>query len=251
MFNNERLYKTTWGLVLAFMPLLSLAFYINMWSATVGSIISSFIILAYVAVPVFVLDKLNQDIRSFNIYAHRLEGLIDILIPWQKNTIKPDLPSIERELISFIIISIIVLIPYALIYCGYFYYKALLLNKNFGFSLHWPENFLNLVLIQVFVVALPEEIFWRGFVQGTLLKKWPNEYSLKGFPLGRAVIITNLLFAVAHFMVGFMPARLLTFFPGLVFSALVLRHKSLLSAILFHALCNIFAQILFLSVLLR
>lgn len=246
---EQKLLKVTGAFVIGFMPLFSLAFYMSLWSKTLSSFISLCIVLAYLAVPVLVLERFHVNLRSFNIYAHRMEALLDLVIPWQKKTVKPDFMAIRSELAAFFRIACGILIPYALAFYGYFWLEAYSKGETLTFSLHWPEGIIQVVATQIFVIAMPEEFFWRGFVQGSLLKKWPNEHFLWGIPLGRAVIITNLFFALAHFMIGFMPLRLLTFFPGLIFSALVVRQKSLLSAILFHALCNLFALVMHRSLL--
>jgi len=226
-------------------PLLSLSYYINLWSEALGAMFSLAIIGAYLGIPVLVLERFRVDLRAFNLYAHRLETVLDyILKPARKDKAKPDIKNIKRELISFIFVALLILIPYACLFLGFFFFAAAGQGKELHFSLSLPPKFIPLVLTQIFVVALPEEFFWRGFVQSALLKKWPNERFFLGLPLGRAVVLTNVLFALAHFVLGFMPERLLTFFPGLIFSALVMREKSLLSAILFHALCNIFAIVM-------
>lgn len=108
-----------------------------------------------------------------------------------------------------------------------------------------PEfSWLNFILTQLLLVALAEEIFYRGFLQTQLLKAWPNTKVLFGIPIGMAVIVTNLFFALGHYVGDYNPGRLATFFPGLLFSFLAFRSKSVLGAVVFHALCNIFGQLL-------
>lgn len=236
--------KVALNLVFWMMLLLSLTFYVNTWSPFVGSLLSFLIVLAYVFLPVKIIQGLGQDLRSFNIYAHRIETVIDSIITFRKKKANPDLKAIGSEINYFLLICFIVLIPFAAAYAGYAYLISFLNSQSLGFSLSFPPQLIELLMTQIFVVALPEEIFWRGFVQGSLLKKWPNERYICGLPCGRAVVITNVFFALAHFVLGFSLIRLLTFFPGLIFSAMVIREKSLLSAILFHATCNIFAIVM-------
>lgn len=243
--NEQKLVTLTGALVVLLMPLLTLTYYVNLWSPMLGSFCSLMIIAAYLGVPVWVLERFQENLRSFNLYAHQVESLFDrVILPRNKTALKPDFKSIKAELNSFFMVVLLVLIPYALCFVAYFYFDSLLNAKELHFSLVLPPKLVPLVLTQIFVVALPEEFFWRGFVQGALLKKWPNERFILGIPCGKAVLITNAFFALAHFMLGFAPLRLLTFFPGLIFSALVIREKSLLSAILFHALCNVFAVVM-------
>lgn len=243
--NEQKIVTLTWTLLILLMPLFTLTYYVNLWSPMLGSFCSLMIIAAYLGVPVMVLERFHQDLRSFNLYAHRMETIFDrLILPQRKAELNPDFKSIRAELYSFLLVIALVLIPYAFFFLAYCYFDSLLKAKELYFSLALPPKFIPLVLTQIFVVALPEEFFWRGFVQGALIKKWPNERFLLGIPCGRAVLITNAFFALAHFMLGFAPLRLLTFFPGLIFSALVIREQSLLSAILFHALCNVFAVVM-------
>jgi len=113
--------------------------------------------------------------------------------------------------------------------------------KNFSF----PPNFLILILTQIFLIALPEEFFYRGFLQSRFLAIFENTKHKIYF----VFISTNLIFALAHFVLAFNPARLLTFFPGLIFSYLAYKSQNLLGSIVFHAMCNILGQILVLSIL--
>jgi membrane protease YdiL (CAAX protease family) len=88
-------------------------------------------------------------------------------------------------------------------------------------------------------------------LQSAFLHKWPNRSYFFGLPIGRAIIFSNMIFALAHVVSSHSPVRLLTFFPGLIFAYLVYKNKSLLSAILFHAACNLLGQILYASFFLR
>jgi membrane protease YdiL (CAAX protease family) len=54
-----------------------------------------------------------------------------------------------------------------------------------------------------------------------------------------ALILTAMLFALAHVVVDGQPMRLLVFFPGLLFGWLKHRSTSIVPGILFHALCNL------------
>ncbi len=103
------------------------------------------------------------------------------------------------------------------------------------------------ILTQLIVIGLPEELFYRGFLQGVFVRTWVPKTFILGLPVGRAIMLTNVIFAFAHVVGGFSPVRLLTFFPGLLFSWLVFKRHNLLSAIIFHAACNILGQILYAS----
>jgi len=94
------------------------------------------------------------------------------------------------------------------------------------------------------VVALPEELFYRGWVEGTLRRRLPGRsVRFLGAELGPGFLLTQLLFAAGH-LATFQPFRLGTFFPGLVFGWLRERTGGLAAPILFHALSNLFLKVL-------
>lgn len=114
-------------------------------------------------------------------------------------------------------------------------------------SLVWPDNFLMLALSQVIAVALPEELFFRGYLLGRLEARFPSRRVLWGAPVGRALLVCSALFAVGHVLVDFDPQRLAVFFPALIFGWMRARTGSLLPGAVFHALCNLFSDVLYTS----
>lgn len=137
---------------------------------------------------------------------------------------------------------VILLIPVAL---GNHFVRTELQNMAFQFSwanyahletpLHWE------VPLQILCVALPEEFFYRGYLQTAFLKHF-KERSVRIAP-ALAIVLASVCFALVHLPSGGW-ARLLTFFPGLLFG--FLRHKSggLIGAILCHASCNLMMTLL-------
>jgi membrane protease YdiL (CAAX protease family) len=113
-----------------------------------------------------------------------------------------------------------------------------------GFSLHLPAGLAVLALSQILVVALPEELFFRGYLMSRLEERWPSRRRLWGASVGWPLLISSLLFGLGHFLVDFQPARLAVFFPALVFGWMRQRTGSLAPAALFHALCNLFSDVL-------
>jgi len=93
------------------------------------------------------------------------------------------------------------------------------------------------ILTQLLMVALPEEVFFRGYLQNKLGN------NIKG------IIIVSLLFAVGHFItlclggghnIAICSQAILTFFPSLVMGYLYLKTKTLWASIIFHFFANIF-----------
>ncbi|HXW53820.1 MAG TPA: CPBP family intramembrane glutamic endopeptidase [Myxococcota bacterium] len=219
---------------------------------TLQFVLSALIIMFEVVAPIEILKRNGIPIRNFNIYAHYIDSIMDRFFPpFGVKKLHPDFPALIEELRVLLRVSLIVFLPYVVAYWAYFKLKALAIGANLAISLNWPPQFFYEIIIQIFVVALPEEVFYRGFVQSAFLRRWPKHKLIFGFPLGWAVIFTNIIFAFGHWIGSWSPERLLTFFPGLVFSYLVYKNKSLFSAILFHAACNILGQILYTSLFLQ
>lgn len=113
-----------------------------------------------------------------------------------------------------------------------------------GAALRLPPDFVSQTLGQVVAIALPEEFFYRGYLQGRLTDVWPNRWRILGASIGPALLAQSALFGVAHFLVDGNPLRMATFFPALVFGWMRQRSGSILAPTLFHALCNLFSDTL-------
>jgi membrane protease YdiL (CAAX protease family) len=106
-----------------------------------------------------------------------------------------------------------------------------------------PDRFAEWVIDNLLVVALPEEFFYRGYIQGRLRDLWPDGKRVLGARLGRAFWLTALLFAVGHLAI-FQTWRLAVIFPALLFGWLRERTGTVMGAALFHAACNLLALVL-------
>lgn len=112
---------------------------------------------------------------------------------------------------------------------------------------------LSLLLTQMVFVALPEEYFYRGYVQETLRR-------IRGRPADRdrradapgwlrglfvpEVVIGSILFALGHFLIDWNVARLAVFFPSLVFGVARQRTNGLIAPIVYHGMCNLMVELL-------
>ena len=90
---------------------------------------------------------------------------------------------------------------------------------------------------QLLFVALPEEFFYRGYLQGRLCALFTAGW--RGAAL--AVIVSAACFAAHHYLLLPAPERLLVFFPALVFGWLRHASGSIVAPVFFHAACNLFA----------
>ena len=64
----------------------------------------------------------------------------------------------------------------------------------------------------LFGVALPEETFYRGFLLTVFQSVWVPTTTVFGVRFGKAAIITNLFFALGHFIGEWNPLRFGPFF---------------------------------------
>lgn len=113
------------------------------------------------------------------------------------------------------------------------------------FGLHvqaWDT--LNEVFGQLVIIALPEEAFYRGYLQSRLDEALPGRVRVLGATVGPALIVSSVIFALGHFATIREPARLAVFFPSLVFGWLRARTKGIGASVAFHASCNLFSELL-------
>ncbi len=181
-------------------------------------------VLSYVLLilAVFILKHFLDPGTVFSISAALM-----LLIPFLVNT---DFNYFEFNKIGFIkgvLISLGVLALYVIVMLAY----GFITGKQPGIR----ETGASFFIIQLFLVAIPEELFFRGYLQ----REFGNDY--------RAVILVSILFAIAHLLIvcattgslGVCVQNGLTFFPSLVMGYLYIKTKTLWSSIFFHFLANI------------
>ncbi len=110
---------------------------------------------------------------------------------------------------------------------------------------HFPHDWLLILSYHLLCVALPEEVFYRGYVESRLNRAFPQTLNLLSARVGFGWLYTALLFALGHYIISLRPESLATFFPGLLFGWMRERTGSVASSTAFHALCN--ATVLFLT----
>jgi membrane protease YdiL (CAAX protease family) len=107
-----------------------------------------------------------------------------------------------------------------------------------------PADAADEVLGQLLVIALPEEAFYRGYLQSRLDEVWAPRLRVFGATLGPGVVATAMIFAAGHLATVQVPARLAVFFPALVFGWLRARTGGIGASVCFHATCNLYSLIL-------
>jgi len=137
-------------------------------------------------------------------------------------------------------------ILFPLFILGNHLWRAVVFHKTFAFALP-DRNLAYLAVEQVLFIALPEEFFYRGFLQSAFARRWPNGRRLFGGDFGKAVWLASLLFAIAHLAAIPAPFRLAVFFPSLWFGWLRSKTDSLVAPILVHGLSNVLQAFLIAS----
>jgi uncharacterized protein len=107
-----------------------------------------------------------------------------------------------------------------------------------------PADLLVTALNQVIVVALPEELFFRGYLLALLETAFPPRRRILGGGIGVALVLSAALFAVGHVVVGFDARRLATFFPGLLFGWMRSATGNIAAGTFVHAASNLYIEAL-------
>jgi membrane protease YdiL (CAAX protease family) len=107
-----------------------------------------------------------------------------------------------------------------------------------------PMEAVNEIAGQLFVIALPEEAFYRGYLQSRLDDVWPPRWRVLGATVGPGLLVGALIFAAGHLATVHLVTRLAVFFPALAFGWLRARTRGIGASVVFHALCNLYSQVL-------
>jgi membrane protease YdiL (CAAX protease family) len=118
-------------------------------------------------------------------------------------------------------IVLAVFLPYGI---GHYAFAHWWLGAHFHFR--WPPAFLESVVDQVLVIALPEEFFFRGYFQTECDRTFGKRYRWLGADCGLGLPLAAAVFAVCHVVFGG-PARLIVFFPGLLYGWLRARTSTI------------------------
>jgi membrane protease YdiL (CAAX protease family) len=114
-------------------------------------------------------------------------------------------------------------------------------------ALGW--DFAQFAIVQLVVVALPEELFFRGCLHELLERRFPPTRRLIGGGVGLALLLSSLAFALIHLPKDGDPRALATFFPGMLFGWMRSATRSILAPTLTHAASNVLVRFLDLMVL--
>ncbi len=130
------------------------------------------------------------------------------------------------------------LLTYPLFLLGNHFWQTMVYHRSLSFAL--PEKHLAMIwLEQTLFIALPEEFFYRGWMQTVFTRRWPAAFKILGGDFGKALFITSALFALGHLASIPLPFRLAVFFPSLLFCWMRAKRNSLIAPILYHGMSNV------------
>jgi membrane protease YdiL (CAAX protease family) len=138
-------------------------------------------------------------------------------------------------------VSAAVFIPYAIAHVAF---ESL--RSGAQLQVHLPPDFARRVVEQTLIIALPEEFFFRGYLQTELDRALGRPYRLFGARFGAGLVVAAVLFALCHTPFGG-PARLSVFFPGLLYGWLRARTGTILVPVLYHAVSNLLLAVILAS----
>lgn len=115
-----------------------------------------------------------------------------------------------------------------------------------AFAPSWrlPDEPWKLVAYHLFFVAIPEELFYRGYMQSRLDEVWAPRWRIAGAMLGPGWLATCVLFAFGHSLVMFQWWHFAIIVPSLAFGWLRARTGGVLAGAFFHAWCNVLVAFL-------
>jgi len=151
--------------------------------------------------------------------------------------VRRGLPSALRESGVALGVAAVIFPPFAV---GFYFWHG----AAHPFRWNLPPDFASFVAAQLVVVALPEEVFFRGWVQTRLHDAFAPRRVLGAWLHPGVLVAQSVLFAIVHVFAEPHPARLAVFFPGLVFAWLRGWRGGVGAAIVFHALSNVFSELL-------
>lgn len=133
------------------------------------------------------------------------------------------------------LLGLVVLLPFVV---GNHFYQTLFFHRHPQGV--FPKHFWSdVVLYQIVGVGIPEEFFYRGYVQSRLNEVFPKHFEVLGVTFGPGLFIAALLFTLGHSFIIIRWWHFAIFFPALLFGWIRERTGNVLAGGLFHAMCNI------------
>lgn len=187
--------------------------------------------------------RLIPSVAHIGYIGHALVPWLWILVPWGLITFRGESPEtfglrtddIVTSARTGLLVSLVILLPYFLIFAFFF-------GRPTVPASGWPAvtQWLKMSLYQLFVIALPEEFFFRGYLQTRLNQLLGQPFNLFGVAIGWGLVLTAFIFMIFHLLFAINIWNLGVFLPALVMGWLKDKTGSITAPIVFHALSNIF-----------
>lgn len=146
---------------------------------------------------------------------------------------------VEQIRNSLILLGWTCMVVFPTMFAGCWLLKSYGLDLPLQPMLPEGQNWICWLIYQFMYVAVAEEVFFRGYVQGNILKLISTvKLGQDGLQQWLSIILSAACFAAAHIIVQGQIISALTFLPGLILGWLFIRTRSLLAPILFHGLAN-------------
>jgi len=215
---------------------------INITLYAIGHLGSALVAVLFLYVPVFVAWRRTEDLYAYGFHAE----------------------PIQRGLVTA---SVAIAVIFPVFAVGYFAFYEVACHSDLLAHLvpnnmctryggiagvHAPAmtpELAEFCAVQLVVVALPEELFFRGFLLGLLERRFPPKRRILGGGVGWALVISAAMFALIHLPKQGDPRALATFFPGLLFGWMRSATGSIMASTVTHAGSNILIRFLDLMVL--
>jgi len=181
----------------------------------------------------------------FNLNVSVLTGLILIYVPililWKRrehmNFVESSFGQFLRSMGWLAALSLVV---FPLIALANHFFQQIAFHHHYVGG-HY-EGLAKALLAQILTIALPEEFFYRGFLQERFNQCWGKPWKLLGAAIGKSLFFTSFLFALSHTLVEFQWWHFSIFFPSMAFGWLKERTGSISAGVFFHAFCNVFSM---------
>lgn len=208
--------------------------------------------LAILAVVIALIRILNGLRAVPSVYEHLIDitAVLLILPPLVLSFVdrdRLDYISVDKKdllvaLKWFLIVSLVI---FPVVVVGNHFYQKIFFNSNFH-AARMESFWATYALSQLFGIAIPEEFFFRGFLQNSIDNVVPAKRTFFGTPYGIGDLITAAIFALAHSLIALAWWHAFIFFPALVFSWLKKRTSTIWAGALFHWICNLFSYAVYL-----
>ena len=100
-------------------------------------------------------------------------------------------------------------------------------------------QWLSWLFFQAVYVALPEELFFRGYLVSSCVRLWGRNGTMESGTEYGVIVLSAGLFAVCHVLSLGTSIFLLTFFPGLLFAWGYVRMQTIVAPVLLHLAANV------------